>query len=46
MRYCCDNRCKQGRYCPDETYYKPHSERFYNLIKAIKGLYARMFNRR
>lgn len=42
-RFCCDDLCQQGRYCPNRTQYQM---RFYNLIKSIKGLYARMFNRR
>lgn len=42
-RFCCDNLCNQGRDCPQRT---QHQMRFYNLIQSIKGLYARMFNRR
>lgn len=42
-RFCCDQRCNQGRDCPNIT---QHQMRFYNLIQSIKGLYARMFNRR
>jgi hypothetical protein len=39
-RYCCDNMCKQGRYCPNDTYYhEQYQRRYYNLWQWIKGFF-------